>query len=144
MMLRLQPGKVVVLEHHARALQLLDGGGDVGDPEADRRVLGLGAFRLRKQREGAAADLVDELAVGVKAARLQPQGALVEGARPFHVLDGQHGRDSGAGQHGYPFRSRLRFASLSNRGTTKPYSPATWRAAVRPKTAPRRTEVAPV
>src|SRR3569623_1660086 len=102
---RLQPRKVVVLKHYASALQLIDARSNVADAKADRRVICLGPFRLRKQRERGAAHHVYELAIGFESAWFQSLATLVERAGAVHVLYWQHRCNCGIGQHGKSFRS---------------------------------------
>ena len=82
----LQSGRVGVFEDLPCALQLIDAGCDVGQPEADRLRVGLGSVRFGEQREGAAAHDVDELSVPAHTARLRPQAAFVEGPSAVDVL----------------------------------------------------------
>lgn len=86
----LEVGLVVILEHHVGLLELADAVGDVAHLNADRRVVGLGALGFGKQRQGAAAHRIDELAVGAHATGREAEAALVEGAGAGHVLDGEH------------------------------------------------------
>jgi hypothetical protein len=109
----LEVGEVVVLKHHTPAFQFPNACSDIGHPEADGRVLGLGTARLWKQGQRTAANQVDKLSIGPQLSWLQTQAFFVESTSTRHIHHRQHRRHSRMAQHKNSFARRCGFMALS-------------------------------